>query len=148
MIQTDSIQSRIETYTSSLPQAVQSSHGAQFAMLLSLISTNRENGGGVFAPHLSESASSNVSGEFALPDAVTYPTVDELHTPELVGRLNHAVNDNLPGDFAYVNSHIFTRAQASQNRTNIADEFAKMSLMSAGKLMLSHISESRVSVLA
>ena len=41
-MQTELIQQRIENYTADLPQAVQSSNGAQFAMLLSLIASNQE----------------------------------------------------------------------------------------------------------
>lgn len=142
-MQTEKIQARIETYTSSLPQAVQSPHGAQFAMLLSLISTNQSN-----SFQYSSQSVDAVRGEgFSLPEAATYPTIDELHTPYLVERLNHSVNDNIPGDFAYINSHIETRALSlSRVQRASADEFAKMALLSSGRLMLDHISQSLTSI--
>ncbi len=121
-MQTEKIQTRIETYTSSLPQAVQSPHGAQFAMLLSLISTNQSN-----SYEYSSQSVEPLRGEgFVLPQETTYPGIDELHTPYLVERLNHSVNDNIPGDFAYINSHIETRALSSSRLQRAsADEFAK-----------------------
>lgn len=144
-MQTEIIQSRIEGYTSTLPKAVQSSQGAQFALLLSLISTNQSNSQ-TYEP--SSASQQNASGEgFALPQASTYPSVDELHTPELVERLNLSVNENLPPDFAYVNSHIMAKAdQPREGRPGTMDEFAKMALMSAGKLMLEQIEQSQHSI--
>lgn len=141
-MQTEKIQARIETYTSSLPQAVQSPHGAQFAMLLSLISTNQSN-----SYQYSSQAIQQKSGEgFSLPEEDRYPSIDELHTPYLVERLNHSVNDNIPGDFAYINSYIETRALTTRTHRSAADEFAKMALQSSGRLMLDHIGTSLTSV--
>ncbi len=142
-MQTEKIQARIETYTSSLPQAVQSPHGAQFAMLLSLISTNQSNS----YEHSSQSVDSPRGEGFVLPAEAAYPGIDELHTPYLVERLNHSVNDNIPGDFAYINSHIQTCALSSSRlQRSSADEFAKMALLSSGRLMLDHIGQSLTSV--
>ena len=142
-MQTEKIQTRIETYTSSLPQAVQSPHGAQFAMLLSLISTNQSNS----YQYSSQSVESPRGEGFVLPAETTYPGIDELHTPYLVERLNHSVNDNIRGDFAYINSHIETRAHTSSRvQRSAADEFAKMALLSSGRLMLDQIGQSLTSV--
>ena len=140
-MQTEKIQARIETYTSSLPQAVTASHGAQFAMLLSLISTNQSN-----SYEYSSQAVQQERGEgFALPEE-RYPSIDELHTPYLIERLNHSVNDNLPGDFAYINSHIDARSNIARVRREAADEFAKMALLSSGRLMLDQIGQAHTSI--
>ncbi|SIT07755.1 hypothetical protein [Neptunomonas antarctica] len=140
-MQTEKIQARIETYTSSLPQAVQAPHGADFAMLLSLISTNQSNSYS-YVPQVAQ----REGGEgFKLPEE-TFPTIDELHTPYLVGRLNHSVNYDVPSDFAYINSHLSARADMPRPHRAYADEFAKMALVSSGRLLLDQISQSLTSV--
>lgn len=148
-MQVDQIQTRIEQLTTSLPQAVQSSQGAQFAMLLSLIATNRDNSTAqpMFASSLL--AADGPTGEgFQLPQAKHYPSVEELHTPPLVERLNRAVNSHLPGDFAYINSHILNQSEQLRPQRTATDTFEKIALMSAGKLMIEHIDQSQLSVLA
>ncbi len=146
-MQTEIIESRIEGYTSTLPKAVQSSQGAQFALLLSLISTNQSNGERYQATAQNRQETSGDG--FSLPQANTYPSVEELHTPELVGRLNHSVNDHIPQDFAYVNSHIMAKADQPREATKGSfDDFAKMALMSSGKLMLEQIEVSQHSIAA
>ena len=139
MMQTDQIQlERIETYTASLPGAIQGANGAQFAMLLSLITANQE-----------------MPSSFNLPTAVqqvevpaqsVYPSVVEVNKPQLVERLNNAVHQLRFGDFAFVNSFIETMAQTPRPYKGAVDEFEKIALMSSGKLMLDHIGVARGSV--
>ncbi|MGB1238372.1 MAG: hypothetical protein ACPG4U_09200 [Pseudomonadales bacterium] len=138
-MQTDQIQqTRIETYTASLPGAIQGANGAQFAMLLSLITANQ-----------------NITPSFALPGAIqpvqepqqpSYPTEVEVNKPYLVDRLNQAVHNLRFGDFAYINSFIETTAETVRPAQTRADEFEKVALMSSGKLMLDHIDTARGSI--
>lgn len=129
------IEARIENYTNNLTNAVQSGNGAQFSMLLSMISTNQE----AYRPEQQRST------EFSLPEPEVdlYPTNDELNTPEVVDRLNHSINDALLGDYAYLVSHLHTEALTPRSAKRAADNFAKVSLMSAGSLMLEEINTSR-----
>ena len=108
-MQTDPIQTRIETYTASLPTAVQSPNGAQFAFLLSLIASNQE----IYRPQ-----AQRVSGEgFALPDmAPSYPDPVQLHTPQVVDRLNHSINDPVPGDYAFLVSRLDVQSRTPRAR--------------------------------
>ena len=142
-MQTENIQARIESYTSSLPQAVQASHGAQFALLLSLISTNQANTLQYTPVGTPEAANSTFSVAQSL-----YLNENELHTPLLVERLNEAVNEHLEGDFAYLNSHIATLAERPRTAVPTADSFAKMALIANGALVLDQIQQSQVSVRA
>ncbi len=135
-MQTNRITDRIETYTGNLTQAVQGGNGAQFSMLMSLISTNQE----FYRPEVQRSG-----GDFQLPEPEVdlYVDPNELHTPEVVSRLNHSINDNLSGDYAYLVSHLSTESVTPRSSRRAADNFAKISLMSAGKLMLDEIATSR-----
>ena len=142
-MQTENIQTRIESYTSSLPQAVQASHGAQFALLLSLISTNQANTLQYTPVGIPEAANSTFSVAQSL-----YLNENELHTPLLVERLNEAVNEHLEGDFAYLNSHIATLAERPRAAVPTADSFAKMALIANGALVLDQIQQSQISVRA
>lgn len=139
-MQADKIQHRIETYTSSLPQAVQASHGAQFAMLLSLISENQANQYVPTARALEQATGT----DFRLPETDTQTRSEDIHTPTIVRRFNTAVAEHLTGDFAYLNSHVKTKAEQPRISSSGADAFAKVSLMSAGKLMLDEITQSRL----
>lgn len=132
----EKIESRIENFTTDLTSAVQSGNGAQFSMLLSMIATNQE----VYRPEQRRE-----SGEFKLPEPEVdlYPSNDELHTPEVVDRLNHSINDELRGDYAYLVSHLHTETLTPRSARRAADNFAKVSLMSAGNLMLDEIAVSR-----
>ena len=129
---------RIETYTASLPSAIQGANGAQFAMLLSLITTNQE-----------------MPAQFSLPvqqeqvesvSQPTYPTELEVNKPQLVERLNNAVHQLRFGDFAFINSFIETQAQTARPYQTAADQFEKVALMSSGRLMLDHIGVARGSL--
>ncbi|MCV6589782.1 MAG: hypothetical protein OIF57_12225 [Marinobacterium sp.] len=135
-MQTDRITNRIESFTGNLTSAVQGGNGAQFSMLLSLISTNQE----YYRPE-----SSRNGGDFQLPEPEqdSYIDPNELHTPQVVDRLNHSINDGLAGDYAYLVSHITVESELPRGRHRAVDDFAKVSLMSAGKLMLDEIAISR-----
>ncbi len=143
MMQTEAIQTRIETYTSSLPQAVQAPHGAQFALLLSLISTNQAN----TAQYAPLAAPESSGAAFTISEPL-YLNESELHSPQLVERLNTAVHDHLEGDFAYVNSHIATLAERPRSPVASADSFAKMALIASGSLVLDQIQESKMTIRA
>jgi len=129
---------RIETYTASLPGAIQGANGAQFAMLLSMITANQD-----------------AAPVFQLPTAVQeqptvvqtpYPSEVEVNKPQLVERLNDAVHQLRFGDFAFVNSFIETMAETVRPNQSAVDQFEKVALMSSGKLMLDHIHTARGSV--
>ncbi len=138
-MQTDQIQlERIETYTASLPSAIQGANGAQFAMLLSLITANQDMGANFQVPKPVES-------EVQIQQSV-YPTEVEVNKPVLVQRLNDSVHQLRFGDFAFVNSFIETMAEKPRTQQARADEFEKVALMSSGKLMLDHINIARGSV--
>jgi hypothetical protein len=128
MMQTDPIQTRIETYTASLPQAVQSANAAQFAFLLSLIAYNQE--------HYRPQAQTAPGTGFELPPeaSLSYPDLNELHTPEVVLRLNHSINDHLPGDYAYLVSYLDTRAKTPRAQALKSDRFEQVALYAASDL--------------
>ncbi|MBR9828278.1 MAG: hypothetical protein GYB41_06515 [Oceanospirillales bacterium] len=127
-MQTDAIQNRIETYTASLPQAVQSPNGAQFAFLLSLIASNQE----IYRPQPQP-----LSGEgFALPDnTAPYPDPVQLHTPEVVDRLNHSINDPIPGDYAFMVSRLDVQARTPRAQALASDRFEQVALYAASDLV-------------
>jgi hypothetical protein len=78
-MQTDQIQlERIETYTASLPGAIQGANGAQFALLLSMITTNQD-----MAPNFQLPTSAQASQELA-PAESKYPSEVEVNKPQLV----------------------------------------------------------------
>lgn len=138
-MQTDQIQiERIETYTASLPSAIQGANGAQFAMLLSLITANQD-----IAPTF------QLPAEQVATQSVSqsrYPTEVEVNKPALVERLNDSIHHLRFGDFAFINSFIETVAETPRPNTTAVDEFEKIALMSSGKLMIDHISTARGSV--
>jgi hypothetical protein len=127
MMQTDPIQTRIETYTASLPTAVQSPNGAQFAFLLSLIASNQE----IYRPQTQQ-----VPGEgFALPDmAPSYPDPVQLHTPQVVDRLNHSINDPVPGDYAFLVSRLDVQSRTPRAQALKSDRFEQVALYAASDL--------------
>jgi len=129
---------RIETYTASLPSAIQGANGAQFAMLLSMITANQD-----MAPSFQLPA---VAQEQTVAVQTPYPTEVEVNKPQLVERLNDAVHQLRFGDFAYVNSFIETMAETVRPSQSAVDQFEKIALMSSGKLMLDHINIARGSV--
>lgn len=127
-MQTDAIQTRIETYTASLPQAVQSPNGAQFAFLLSLIASNQE----IYRPQPQTASGSG----FELPAVapLSYPDPNELHTTEVVARLNHSINDHIPGDYAYLVSQLDTQARTPRAQSLRSDRFEQVALYAANSL--------------
>lgn len=128
-MQTEQIQSRIETYTASLPQAVQSPNGAQFAFLLSLIASNQE----IYQP---QQATAPASEGFALPttDALNYPDPIELHTPRVVDRLNHSINDPNPGDYAFQVARLEVQSRTPRAQALRSDRFEQVALYAASNL--------------
>jgi hypothetical protein len=140
-MRTEQIQNRIEGYTSTLSQAVQSGSGAQFSMLLSLIHSNQA----LIKPEVAAEANS----EFRLPEVTsTYPDLNELHDGQVTERLNVAVHDGLVGDFAYVNGYLYSHSNTPRQQTIASDEYAKVALMSTGQLMINEIESSKQQVRA
>ncbi len=126
-MQTDSIQTRIETYTASLPQAVQSPNGAQFAFLLSLIASNQE----IYRPQPQQAPGEG----FALPEAaLSYPDPVQLHTSQVVDRLNHSINDPLPGDYAFMVSRLDVQSRTPRAQALASDRFEQVALYAASDL--------------
>lgn len=133
-MQIERIEQRIESYTSSLAHAVNEGKGAQFSMLLSLINTTED---------LAQKKQTSSTG-FSLPEpqALEYPDPDSLYDGEVVQRLNTAVHDTHQGDFAYLLSHIAFKTATPTNVSTAADQFARIGLASAGRLMLDEIDRS------
>jgi hypothetical protein len=128
MMQTDPIQTKIESYTASLPQAVHAPSGAQFAFLLSLIASTEE----IHRPP----AQGEPGSGFELPPnaALRYPDLNELHTPEVVARLNRSVNDHLPGEYAYLVSWLDVQAHTPKAQPPRPDRFEQVALYTANAL--------------
>ncbi|MEH6577992.1 MAG: hypothetical protein V7731_13035 [Amphritea sp.] len=141
-MQIDRIEQRIENYTSSLSQAVQEGRGAQFSMLLSLITASED---------LALKQAVRGSEKFELPQqALSYPDPDSFYSQEIVGRLNRSVSEERLGDFAYLRSHLESQAETPEREALSMDDFSKMGLASAGRLMLDEInlSEQRFEAVA
>ncbi|MBV0932605.1 hypothetical protein [Marinobacterium weihaiense] len=137
-MQTDSIQTRIETYTASLPTAVQAPNGAEFAFLLSLIASNQE----IYRPAPQAAAGAG----FALPEpALNYPDPAQLHTPTVVDRLNHSINDPIPGDYAFMVSRLDVQARTPRAQALASDRFEQVALYAASNLV-DQIETSRQSI--
>ncbi len=130
----EQLEQRIETYTSSLTQAVNEGRGAQFSMLLSLIN----------AAEYQAQKTKTSSSEFSLPAAqpTEYPDPDSLYTDEVVSRLNSAVSENHSGDLAYLLSHLSVQTTTPYSTAAAGDDFARMGLASAGRLMIDQIDRS------
>ncbi|EPJ44093.1 MAG: hypothetical protein OFPII_37530 [Osedax symbiont Rs1] len=138
-MQTDQVQlERIETYTASLPSAIQGANGAQFAMLLSLITANQDSVPVFKLPVAAQSEQSSVQS--------VYPSEVEVNKPQLVERLNNAIHQLRFGDFAFINSFIETVAETPRFNSTAVDTFEKVALMSSGKLMLDHIHTAKSSL--
>ncbi|WP_417581696.1 hypothetical protein [Nitrincola sp.] len=128
---------RVEGYTANLPQAVRSPNSAQFGMLLSLIASSHER-------YSSDaSATAGADGGFQLPSKPVYPEPDSLFNRDLVGRLNHSVTAQEPGEFAYLVSHLNVKTLMPLNSPIRNDRFAQISLASLGGHMLEQISAAR-----
>lgn len=129
----EQLEQRIENYTSSLTQAVNEGRGAQFSMLLSLINATEAQ---------AQKNKTSIS-EFSLPTPpAEYPDPDSLYTDEVVSRLNSAVSEHHTGDFAYLLSHIAVQTSTPRHAAAAGDEFARLGLASAGRLMLDQIDRS------
>nr|WP_067298062.1 hypothetical protein [Marinobacterium profundum] len=136
---TDPIQNRIETYTSGLTPAVQSGNGAEFSLLLSLISVNQLQYRALPAQSLLEAPVSAQPG---------FPDPNALYTPELTGQLNQAVSEHQTGDFAMLRSYLDTAGRTPGQARQAQDQFEQVALMSSGRLMLDQIVGSRVQLSA
>ncbi|MBR9882682.1 MAG: hypothetical protein GYB21_03085 [Oceanospirillales bacterium] len=139
-MQTERIQQRIESYTADLPQAVLSSNGARFAMLLSLIASNQE----LYSPVRNAPAG---DGSFSLeqPDS-RYPDPNEFYTAAVVDRLNRSINDGQRGEYAYLVSHVDTHTHIPRTGRLASDQFEQVALASSGRMMIDVIDKSRHSI--
>lgn len=139
-MRSEAIETRIERYTASLPQAVQSSNGAQFSLLLSLIASNQE----IYRP---ESGAESGSG-FTLPERAEshYPDPNEFYTQALVGRLNQSVNEGQRGEYAYLVSQVDVQSHLPRRQRLAADTFAQVALGASGRIMLETVDQSRRSI--
>lgn len=139
-MQADKIQNRIETYTASLPQAVQSPNGAQFAFLLSLIASNQE----IYRP-LQPLAPVGQGFELPAQAALSYPDPIQLHTPEVVDRLNHSINDPNPGDYAFQVARLDVQSRIPRAQSLRSDRFEQVALYAASSLA-GEIAQARSSI--
>ncbi len=131
------VETRLERCQAGLPQAVQSSDGAHFRMLLSLISSNQA---------YEYNASQPVSEGFEIPQTASrlkYPEVDQLYTGEVVGRMSSAFNQGAQGDFAYACSWIDAQANMPVGQNALGDSLARMALQLNGKLMTAEVEQAR-----
>ncbi|MDO6562669.1 hypothetical protein Q4488_04665 [Amphritea sp. 1_MG-2023] len=130
----EQLEQRIENYTSSLTQAVNEGRGAQFSMLLSLINTTE----------YQTQKNTVSSSDFSLPAdlSAAYPDPDSLYTDALTERLNQAVVGAKRGDLAYLLSHLDVQTHTPSRTVAVSDNFAKMGLASAGRMMLEEIDRS------
>jgi len=140
-MRSEAIETRIENYTARLSQAVQSSNGAQFSLLLSLIASNQE----LYQPGTATEAS---AAGFALPESAAsgYPDPNEFYTDELVGRLNQSVNAGLRGEYAYLVSQVDVQSHLPRRQRLAADSFAQVALAASGRIMLDTVDQSRRSI--
>jgi hypothetical protein len=136
---TDPIQNRIETYTCGLAPAVQAGNGAEFSLLLSLISVNQLQYRALPAQPLVEAS---------LPAQPGFLDPNTLYTPELTGQLNQAVSQRQTGDFALLRSYLDTAARTPGQVRQAQDQFEQVALLSSGRLMLDQIAGSRVQLSA
>lgn len=133
------VETRIERCQAGLPQAVQSTDGAHFRMLLSLINSNQayEYGG---------SKPAQAGEGFELPEtqsALKYPEADQLYTSEVVGRMNSSFNSGARGEFAYTCSWVDTQANMPEGYNALGDSLAKMAMQLNGKMMLAEVGQAR-----
>lgn len=135
-VTSDIFLNRVEGYTANLPQAVRSPNSAQFGMLLSLIASSHER-------YSAEARAGAADSSFQLPDKPVYPEPDSLFNRDLVGRLNHSVTAQEPGEFAYLVSHLNVKTLMPLNTPIKNDRFAQVSLASLGGHMLEQISAAR-----
>lgn len=136
LMRTEQIQTKIESYTSNLSQAVHSGNGAQFSMLMSMIHSNQM----LIKPEVVAAS----GAEFKLPEAESvYPDPNEFYDDQVVERLNNAIHEGLVGDFAYVNGYLYTHAHTPRQQQIASDNYAKVALMSTGQLMIDEIETSR-----
>ncbi|ANG64260.1 hypothetical protein A8C75_18445 [Marinobacterium aestuarii] len=136
---TDPIQSRIETYTCGLTPAVQAGNGAEFSLLLSLISVNQLQYPALPAQPLLEAS---------VPARPGFPDPNDFYTAELTGQLNQAVSEHQTGEFAMLCSYLDTAARTPGQARQAQDQFEQVALMSSGRLMLDQIAGARVQLSA
>lgn len=138
-MQTDLIQNRIETYTSGLTPAVQAGNGAEFSLLLSLISVNQQQYRTLEAPPRADT----------MPQAeAAFPDPNAFYTAELTEQLNQAVHSGQAGEFAMLRSYLDTAARMPAQARQAPDQFEQVALMSSGRLMLDQIAGSRLQLSA
>ena len=134
-MQIERIEQQIETYTSTLSHAVQSGQGAQFSMLLSMISASED--------QAAKKTSSGAVFELPVTEELSYPDPDSLYNEEIVGRLNTSVGSNNFADMAYVLSHVHAQQTMPENQLLAADTYARIGLTSSRHMIISEIEESR-----
>jgi len=135
-MQTDAIQSRIDTFTAGLTPAVQSGQGAQFSLLLSLISVNQQQ----YTPVPAASAS---VGGFRLP-ALTYPDPNSFYGDTLTARLNRSVRDQQRGEFALLCSYLDAVSRTPQPARRALERSEQVALMDAASQAPAQIEASRL----
>ncbi len=140
-MQTEKIESRIESYTAGLTPAVQSGNGAQFSLLLSMIAINQQQ----YQP--APLAAQAGAEAFRLP-ASGYPDPNGFYTDVLTERLNDAVHEQSGAEFAMLCSYLDTASRTPLQSRQGADQFEQVALMSSGRLMLSQIADASLQLSA
>lgn len=141
LMQTEKIQSRIQACTAGLTPAVQAGNGAEFSLLLSMISVNQQQYQP--APRVA-----GVDAEaFGLP-AAGYLDPNAFYNGALAERLNDAVHESSRGEFAMLCSYVDVASRTPRQSRLAADQFEQVALMSSGRLMLNQIAESRLQLSA
>ncbi|GGO86791.1 hypothetical protein GCM10011348_38500 [Marinobacterium nitratireducens] len=139
-MQTDAIQSRIENLTAGLTPAVQAGQGAQFSLLLSLISVNQQQ----YTPAQPPPAQGAVE---PAPEP-RYPDPRSFYTEAFTERLNRSLRQSQPGEFALLCSYLDVAASIPRQTQRALDRFEQVALMSSGRLMLDRIEASRLQLSA
>jgi hypothetical protein len=135
----DPIQNRIETFTCGLTPAVQSGNGAEFSLLLSLISVNQLQYRALPAQPLVDTPA---------PVPASFPEPNNLYTPALAGQFNQALSEQQAGEFAMLCSYLDTAARTPVQARQAQDQFEQVALMSSGRLLLDQIAASRLQLSA
>ncbi|WP_421868754.1 hypothetical protein [Motiliproteus sp.] len=139
------VNARIEALHAGVSPAVRRSDGAQFAMMLSMISASQD-----WARQLS----SEPASEADVPSRLDR---NHLYTPELVGRMGQALQDERPGDLQMLVSWLDTVPLSGRYAATVAAEDSESSdqlplsqaaVLAKGYDMVGEIQESSVQVAA
>ncbi len=140
------VHARVDALTEGLTTAVRKTDGAQFALMLSMISESQ-----TLAQTLEKIAETGSE-----PAAQAIENRDELYTPEIVGRLSTALQQGRGGDLQMMLSWLETVPLSGRSRPRPAlpageqsgVSFSQAAVMAAQYGVLDEIRDSRVRLAA